>query len=220
MFYFLYKITNRVNGKVYVGVHKTRNMNDGYMGSGKVINRAIEKYGIDNFTKEILETFDSAEQMFAREKEIVTEDFLAREDTYNLRRGGHGGFDYINKHPDKFLTKKRLESLMSQAECVEKWKSKFNTDAVFREQARNRSRLAGQKCREKYPEGTFKNRQHSDKTKQVMSAVAKERLKDPTKNTQYGTMWINNGKINKKIKKQNQIPEGWKKGRIMNLGVN
>ena len=34
-------------------------------------------------------------------------------------------------------------------------------------------------------------------------------------NSQYGTMWITNGKKNKKIKKEEKIPEGWTKGRII-----
>lgn len=95
MFYYIYQITNLVNGKIYVGVHKTDELDDGYMGSGKVIKRAIEKYGIDNFRKDILEFFENAELMYAREREVVTEDFLSRDDVYNLRRGGTGGFDYI-----------------------------------------------------------------------------------------------------------------------------
>lgn len=98
MFYYLYEIRNNLNNKVYVGVHKTTNMNDGYMGSGKVIRNAIKKHGTENFTKTILETFDTQEEMFQREKEVVTDEFLAREDTYNLRRGGTGGFDHINKN--------------------------------------------------------------------------------------------------------------------------
>jgi hypothetical protein len=97
MFYLLYEIRNNINDKIYVGVHKTKDMNDGYMGSGKLIQAAIKKYGIENFTKVILETFESAEAMYARENEVVTDEFLLREDTYNLRRGGTGGFDYINK---------------------------------------------------------------------------------------------------------------------------
>lgn len=56
MKYYLYQITNLVNNKIYVGVHKTTDMNDGYMGSGKVIRAAIEKYGAENFKKDILET--------------------------------------------------------------------------------------------------------------------------------------------------------------------
>jgi len=93
----MYEIKNLINNKIYVGVHKTLNLNDGYMGSGKVILRAIKKHGIENFTKTILETFDNAETMFSKEREIVSDDFLVRPDVYNLRRGGSGGFDFINK---------------------------------------------------------------------------------------------------------------------------
>lgn len=95
MLYILYRVTNTVNGKIYVGVHKTDNLDDGYMGSGKVIVSAIKKYGRDNFTRVILEQFDDSVTMYAREKEVVNEEFILREDTYNLRRGGFGGFDYI-----------------------------------------------------------------------------------------------------------------------------
>lgn len=98
MHYYLYQVTNNLNGKIYVGVHKTEDTGDDYMGSGKVICSAIKKYGIDNFTKVILETFPTSEEMFKREKEVVTEEFLLRPDTYNIRRGGNGGFDFINKN--------------------------------------------------------------------------------------------------------------------------
>jgi hypothetical protein len=97
MLYYLYEVRNKINGKIYVGVHKTVDIDDGYMGSGKIIKRAIVKYGLDNFEKTVLETFASEEQMFLREKEFVNDEFLSRKDVYNLRRGGQGGFDYINK---------------------------------------------------------------------------------------------------------------------------
>ena len=52
--YYIYKITNLVNGKMYIGQHVTSNLEDGYMGSGKIVRRALAKHGIDNFRKEYL----------------------------------------------------------------------------------------------------------------------------------------------------------------------
>ena len=92
MFYLVYKITNMVNDKFYIGCHKTKVKDDGYMGSGKLIKKAIEKYGIQNFKKELLAECSTAEEMFAKEKEFV----VLSEMSYNLKHGGEGGFDFIN----------------------------------------------------------------------------------------------------------------------------
>lgn len=96
MFYLIYKITNLINNKVYIGKHKTTDINDSYMGSGKVLLSAIQKYGIENFSKEILFIFQSEDEMNQKEKEIVNEDFVSQNCTYNLTLGGNGGFYYIN----------------------------------------------------------------------------------------------------------------------------
>ena len=88
MFYTIYKITNNLNGKFYVGKHQTKDLNDGYMGSGKLLKRAITKYGIGNFQKEILHVFHTEQEMNDKEKELVS----LNEMSYNLCPGGKGGF--------------------------------------------------------------------------------------------------------------------------------
>jgi hypothetical protein len=117
--YTIYRITNNINSKTYIGKHQTNNLDDGYMGSGKLITRAIKKYGKENFSKEILYVFDTEEEMNNKEKEIV----VISETTYNLCPGGQGGFGYINENnlrtSVEILNEKRLEKLRSNTEFYE-----------------------------------------------------------------------------------------------------
>lgn len=88
--FIVYKITNLVNNKHYIGVHKTDNPEDGYMGSGVAIKSAIKKYGKNSFRKDILLFTEDKDHAYLLEKEL-TEDFN-RTDTYNMKQGGVGGW--------------------------------------------------------------------------------------------------------------------------------
>lgn len=112
MKHYVYKITNNVNGKIYVGVHSTTDFNDGYMGSGKYIKMAIAKYGAHNFTKEQLFEFDQAEDAYLMERELVDHDFIKRSDTYNCDIGGSGGKNWTPELRKKMseVQKKRFAS--------------------------------------------------------------------------------------------------------------
>ena len=87
-YHYFYKITNNINGHYYYGVHNTDNLDDGYMGSGKRLRLAYEKYGIGNFTKDILKFFGSSAEAFEYEKKIVDEFLVKDPDCYNIQQGG------------------------------------------------------------------------------------------------------------------------------------
>ena len=205
MFYTIYKITNKLNGKIYVGKHQTKDLNDGYMGSGKLLRRAIAKYGIEKFKKEILFQFDSETEMNSKEAELVTEEFCLREDTYNLCEGGHGGFGYINRtglgtkgHDDD--TYKKI-SLALKNKPKEFYNNPNRIEAVKKLHSEGKVRY-----------NNFEGKLHTEETKQKMRTPKNQ----GDKNSQFGTMWITNGKENKKIKKDIDImPEGWYKGRVI-----
>ena len=85
---YFYKITNNVNGHFYYGIHSTNNINDGYMGSGIALKRAFKKYGIENFSKEIIKYFDTRKEAAKYEEENVTMSLINEEDCYNIVPGG------------------------------------------------------------------------------------------------------------------------------------
>jgi len=91
IYFLIYKTINNINGKIYIGKHKTKNINDEYLGSGKLLQRAIKKYGIENFTKEIIYICNTEDEMNKKEKMIITEEFVKDINTYNVALGGQGG---------------------------------------------------------------------------------------------------------------------------------
>lgn len=88
MYYLLYEITNLINGKNYIGQHITKNVDDGYMGSGHAITAAIKKYGKENFKKEILLYAKNEVALNFFERALVTPEFIELNTNYNLREGG------------------------------------------------------------------------------------------------------------------------------------
>ncbi len=87
----LYKITNRINNKYYIGVHKECKYPkmDKYMSSGKVVHQAIKKYGVENFHRKVL-VYGSGEYCYSLEGKIVDEKFVNCINTYNICGGGIG----------------------------------------------------------------------------------------------------------------------------------
>lgn len=116
VYHFTYQTKNLVNGKTYVGVHSTNDLNDGYLGSGKVLKQAIRKYGKSNFAREILSFYDSKDEAYNEEKHLVDNNWVISENNYNQCIGGEGGvkwrpFGELNPQYGKTLSEEHVQKI-------------------------------------------------------------------------------------------------------------
>lgn len=90
-FHFIYKTVFILTGQFYMGMHSTDRMDDGYLGSGIWLKRAVKKHGEAQFRREIVEMCDSRKVLRVRETEIVNSDLLNDPMCMNLVCGGWDG---------------------------------------------------------------------------------------------------------------------------------
>ncbi len=208
MYYIIYKITCLVNNKIYIGKHQTKDLNDGYMGSGKLLRRAINKYGMDNFNKEILHIFNNESDMNAKEKELV----VISEESYNLCPGGHGGFGYINDmrkkgiFPPAFTNTKTPKSKQKREETIAK---KYHNSFY---------RIIGQRGNISFLNSQENDSKWYDEWKSKHKASLPANHQSGSLNSQYGKKFkfINNGTITKKVlveELEQYLKLGYKLGR-------
>jgi len=201
-YHFIYKTTNLLNGKYYIGMHSTDNLDDGYLGSGVRLRYSVNKYGRENHLREILEFVNNRIDLRKREEEIVNLNEIAKKECMNLRVGGEWGSIDI-----------RYEKQSSWLKS--KWNEKEYRDKITR-LSRERMRQHHKNGKIKYD--TFTGMIHSNETKKKMSD-AKIGTGTGENNSQFGTCWITKDGINKKIKKEELegfLSSGWIKGRKMN----
>ena len=208
MFYTIYQLTDSINGKIYIGKHKTNDLDDGYMGSGTIIRRIINKRGQKSFKKKILFVFFDENSMNEKEREIITEDFCLRNDNYNLCVGGKGGWSYINLKGKNLYGKNGQPGYGGE-------NLKLGQNHYFTEEEKKR---ISKTLKDGYSSGRIKSSflgsKHTEETKRKIGEINSKHQKG-SGNSQYGSMWITNGKENKKIKTVDNIPEGWYNGRIL-----
>jgi len=204
--HFLYKTTNLKNGKYYLGMHSTSKLDDGYLGSGNRLRRSIRKYGKENFKLEILEFFESREDLANAEKKLITEDILKDPMCMNLKFGGQGG--NIGPNGEVYGG------------------DKFKSAQLYWSIVENKKRLKliiSENNKKRWKEGNLSNFKYDWSGKKHNQDTIKK-MKDSKKghgsginNSQFGSFWITNGIENKKVKKDIIIPDGWYKGRILKL---
>ncbi len=104
---YVYLIKNKINKIIYIGVHKTDNLEDGYMGSGIKLKKDQIQYGIENFTKSIICFCNSYKEALDIEKQLVNKDFVLNENTYNQILGG----SHVEGSMDLFLIMSKAQKL-------------------------------------------------------------------------------------------------------------
>ena len=204
MYYIIYKTTNLINGMFYIGKHKTKNLNDTYVGSGKLLKKAIKKYGLENFYREVLHICKNERHMNILENILVVPD---REINYNLCSGGNGGFSYINRELASKMRNVRVKNI----------KNAHNKASVLKATKHSSETMKRTHAQGKIRHDTFKGKKHTDEWKQALSFIMKEKSKG-VNNSQYGTCWVTDGSNNKKIKKEDisiWIEKGYRKGRVI-----
>jgi len=180
-------------------MHATDNMEDGYFGSGKRIRYSIKKHGKQNHTKEVLEFFETREELRNRERELINETVLLDPRCMNLQLGGEGGF-CSKEH--------QLKCSSAGGRTTNPEKSRKASEKM---KETNRKMLASGK----WHSLNWRGRKHREETKKKMSDSRKGKGFG-SENSQFGTKWITNGQANKKLAANSTIPDGWITGRTMN----
>lgn len=245
MKYTVYKITNTINNKIYIGVHQTVDVDDNYMSSSKIVSAAITKYGTECFIKEILYYCDTPEDMYLKEAELVNAAFVGRDDTYNIKEGGVGGWGHWNNGcaahiaacskgsaPRKGVSvdgpfKKnddRTRELSQYANEVKAQKIADNPDVykesyklVSEHQLNNNSMKNKCWCVPKGSTSYNEDKKVFDIAQIPYGWIRNSEQRDigKRKSGQYGNFWIYNPKLKENRCISGEIPIGWLKGRKM-----
>ena len=214
-FHYIYKITNTINGKFYIGMHSTDDLNDGYFGSGKYLQHSIAKYGKEAHSIEIIEYHESRKSLATREKEIVNSSFLELDLCMNLKVGGDGGWDHLVKD-ESYYQQRANNGKSTGRENARKTLSKLRKEQpeLMLEIASAAGKIGGSVA------GRFNI--HHMNTYQAIER-RKEKFKEighskGEKNSQFGTCWVFSEAENKAMKVQKDelqlwLTRGWRRGR-------
>jgi hypothetical protein len=174
---------------------------------------SIQKHGKEKHTREILELFDSKEEMFLKEKEIVNKELLNDTKCMNLKKGGKGGLpnfsksDLANFHEkggvvaNRIRGKKHSDKLKFDVFYRERWIEAVSSGLFEKTGSRN----------------GWKGKKHSENTIEAMR-ISRKTFQSGVKNSQFGKVWIFNEHEKRSIAvKREEIEKffakGWKKGR-------
>ena len=151
--------------------------------------------------------------MYEKEAELVNEEFITTENSYNLKLGGRGGFDGINDNTELRVAKNKLARLKTNNVLLEKYGVE-NAGQLPQSRAAASERMKKMHAEGKIKYGNSSGRKHSNSSKEKIGK-ANAISQSGSGNSQYGTRWIYSPteKISKKIQKDQPLPNGWFEGR-------
>ncbi len=182
--FFVYETTNLINGKKYRGIHKTKNLNDGYIGSGIVFENAVKKYCKENFQRKILEFCNSYEELLEKEKFYVDINWVKDKNNYNIKTGGQSSGILSDESKNKIseTLKKRYKNGEIVASIGDfrrgkaPWNKGLNMSDKFKEKC-SKSGKKRYKDDENHSLKLFGSKTVTEKTKNKISNTLKERYK-------------------------------------------
>ena len=211
MFYTVYRTVNLANGKYYFGVHKTGDPSDDYLGSGKYLKAAIAKHGEAAFKKDVLFVYLDPGSAFGKEDELVQCYRSLDPLCMNLKRGGSGGFDWINAHVDIDHRERGVKGGKRRQEQVRKDPKSLALQLKFMEDGRKVA-LASE-CNKKAHKAiavVWIGRKHTEEARKRMSGPRPCFM--GRNNPRFGTCWITKGLIERvveKLKLNEYLNQGW-----------
>lgn len=168
MNHYVYEITNLINGKKYIGKRSCHCdiSKDRYMGSGYALKEAINKYGINNFKKEIIFICKTDDEAYKKEAYYIQIKNATNDKMYyNLCGGGRGvGSGENNPRYGKKLTEEHKKILLMS-----------NVNRVVPEETRKKmsNYWKGRRIGEK---NTFYGKKHTEESKMKMKIKASNRI--------------------------------------------
>jgi len=228
----IYKIENLINNKIYVGkseVSVENRLNEHKKGykSNQHLQRAIKRYGIDNFTFEILEEC-SKEDCCEKERQWINKLNCMFPNGYNYTSGGENASGFTYSEVSKIKMSKSAKIRCSNSiECQRM--SQMASDRVWNSEDRIK---VSNTLKELYKDKTkvpMYGKKHSEETKQKMSEDRKgnkhpmygKKLSDSAKQAKSlaikGRKWVNNGESQSQItinELETYLNKGYKLGML------
>lgn len=197
---YIYKTTNNINGKFYIGKRQKTVFDIYYYGSGKYLSSALCKYGKENFSREILEWCESLEELNNKERFWINKLDARNPDIgYNIAEGGEGGGDFGKNNSLYCFVHNQDEMFRILKEDL----------PFYIEQGYSKGRG--------YASNGLVGVTKSKETKQKISDSNKGKHNHKGDNNPcFGVkfFWINNGIVNKRVPLDAEVPDGWRRGKI------